>query len=399
LELMEQVLMQLLQPTFFYASILLVIALVGSLLLLRINHLIGSRWRSVTYVLPLVIPLFTILFFPPRLLMPTGLEPVAAPPAMLGPGTAAGLFIPVEQMLSFTALVIIIGLAMSVVSLGTSMLLGDRLARRLLKVVEMGPEDYPALQSDIASLAKVMDVAIPRLGLVEDLRPNAFTFGNGKRSTVVFSLGILELLSADELKAVAAHELAHIKNNDIRFKRYSQALVWVSFFNPAAHLAARAARREREKYADETAREALDNKDALLKAIEKVNQLLTSATEKRSLSSRIGFGFGLSITERTSLLSDHPSFADRSRSYRGERRGLSLSPTTCAILSILIMAAMVVAFLSVGDVHQDIVHYIQSGMFGPYPPFHPHMAPSEQLLTNTFGQGIAAHAPPKTPFP
>jgi Zn-dependent protease with chaperone function len=391
LELAEQVLMQLLQPTFFYSSVLLVIALFSSLLLLRINPLIGSRWRSVAYVLPLFIPLFTVLSYPPSLLLPGGPHVVAALPGPLYPGAAGSLLPPVEQVISVTGLLIVVGLMVSTASLITSALLGDRVASRLLKVVELGPEDYPALRSDVASLAKVMGVAVPRLGLVEDLRPNAFTFGNGKRSMVVFSLGILELLDADELRAVAAHELAHIKNDDIRFKRNTRALVWLSFFNPASHLAARAARREREKLADETAREALDNKDDLLKAIEKVNMFLEIAPERESVASRIGLGFGLSIVERTSLLSDHPSFADRCRSYRGEVGGLSLSPAVCAMLSILIVVAMALTFLSMGEVRAEIIQYSMGGGFGPLPPLHPHLAPSGQLIMGTHHIEMKGH--------
>lgn len=56
------------------------------------------------------------------------------------------------------------------------------------------------------------------------------------------------------MAAVAAHELAHVKNKDSLFKTVSVALTLLSFFNPFAYFASATTQREREIFADEGAR-------------------------------------------------------------------------------------------------------------------------------------------------
>lgn len=56
----------------------------------------------------------------------------------------------------------------------------------------------------------------PKLYLVRDGTPNAFAFGYGKNHAyVALHTGLIELLSKDEIKAVLAHEIGHVKHNDI----------------------------------------------------------------------------------------------------------------------------------------------------------------------------------------
>jgi len=372
-----QILGQLLQPTFFYSTVLALAAMLCSTLLVRINHTIGSRGRSVMYVLPLLVPLAITCLFPPQLYLHGGMLSLGPGPESFGPG--GGLE---TNVLSYAGMAMVVGLVLAYASLVLSRFVGNRITRKLMRVVDMGADDFPELQADVSALAVEMGVAMPRIGLVEDLRPNAFTFGSGKHTTVVFSLGILDLLDREELRAVAAHELAHVRNGDVDFKRISQALMWLSFFNPAAHLAIRAARREREKYADETARQFLEEKDTLLRAIEKVNAFIEGTSRKRGLIASVGLSFSLSIAERTSLLSDHPSFTDRTRSYRGERAHAPLPRAACIALSVAVIASLAVAVVSVGDVHSAIMHDILPGALGHMPGFDPSMVHSYHLRSD-----------------
>lgn len=48
--------------------------------------------------------------------------------------------------------------------------------------------------------------------LQDDYIPNAYSFGGN----IVLSLGLFEVLDEDEILAVAAHELGHIKNGDTK---------------------------------------------------------------------------------------------------------------------------------------------------------------------------------------
>jgi len=73
-------------------------------------------------------------------------------------------------------------------------------------------ETFPWLYDGIVELAERAGVPMPRVYLLDDYIPNAYSFGN----TIVLSLGLFEVLDRDEILAVAAHELGHIKNGDTK---------------------------------------------------------------------------------------------------------------------------------------------------------------------------------------
>jgi len=62
------------------------------------------------------------------------------------------------------------------------------------------------------------DAGIPlvTLGIVQDGNPNAFTFGHHRGDARIWvTTGLLERLDLAEVDAVIAHEVAHVKNNDV----------------------------------------------------------------------------------------------------------------------------------------------------------------------------------------
>jgi heat shock protein HtpX len=59
-------------------------------------------------------------------------------------------------------------------------------------------------------------VPLPRLAIVEDGNPNAFTFGHTRRDARLWvTRGLLDQLDGDELEAVVAHEVGHIRHRDV----------------------------------------------------------------------------------------------------------------------------------------------------------------------------------------
>jgi heat shock protein HtpX len=70
---------------------------------------------------------------------------------------------------------------------------------------------------------------MPRVNIIEDDSLNAFASGiNPGTYTVSLSRGIIEKLDNDELEAVIAHELTHIRNRDVRLLIIS--IVFVGIF-------------------------------------------------------------------------------------------------------------------------------------------------------------------------
>jgi heat shock protein HtpX len=66
----------------------------------------------------------------------------------------------------------------------------------------------------------------PRLYVIDDSAPNAFTTGrNPENAIIVATTGLLQKLDRTEVEAVVAHELSHIKNYDMRLMSIVTVLV------------------------------------------------------------------------------------------------------------------------------------------------------------------------------
>ena len=92
----------------------------------------------------------------------------------------------------------------------------DKLALAMARAREVAPEQEPRLHRMVEEVAGMAGLPKPKVYIVENDAPNAFATGrNPKHSVVAVTTGIMRILSEDELKAVLAHELGHIKNRDI----------------------------------------------------------------------------------------------------------------------------------------------------------------------------------------
>ncbi|MDQ5871713.1 MAG: M48 family metallopeptidase [Acidobacteriota bacterium] len=66
----------------------------------------------------------------------------------------------------------------------------------------------------------------PAVYLIPDPDPNAFATGRGpEKSSIAVTAGLLDALNREELQAVVAHEMAHVKNYDVRLMTVVAALV------------------------------------------------------------------------------------------------------------------------------------------------------------------------------
>lgn len=77
-------------------------------------------------------------------------------------------------------------------------------------------DEYPELHRMVEKLCREADLPLPRIAIMQSPVPNAFATGRSPSHAVVACTdSIMRLLNKDELEAVLAHELSHVKNRDI----------------------------------------------------------------------------------------------------------------------------------------------------------------------------------------
>ena len=92
----------------------------------------------------------------------------------------------------------------------------------------------------VENLCMSQGMTMPKINVIDDDSLNAFASGINERSyTVTLSRGIIDKLDDQELEAVIAHELSHIRNHDVRLLIIS--IVFVGIFAMVAQLAMRSA--------------------------------------------------------------------------------------------------------------------------------------------------------------
>jgi len=170
---------------------------------------------------------------------------------------------------------------------------------RLLADVDADPASAvrPDLDGRARRLAAQIDMDPPEVAVARTDVPNSFAVGGVGDAVVVVSEGLLERLDDDQVDAVLAHELAHIRNRDVVVMVMGQAIASLvgiavqiavltrgrrgGFF--AAIIAGQLAQmlvmvfvfaisRYREYVADADAATAIGRGDPLARALEKIGQ-------------------------------------------------------------------------------------------------------------------------------
>jgi heat shock protein HtpX len=95
-------------------------------------------------------------------------------------------------------------------------LIGPKIVESSMKIRYVKPHEKPGLHQIVDELSREAGLPKPRVGIAQLDIPNAFAFGKSKRDgRVCVTRGILNTLNKDELKAVLAHEISHIKHKDM----------------------------------------------------------------------------------------------------------------------------------------------------------------------------------------
>jgi heat shock protein HtpX len=219
----------------------------------------------------------------------------------------AGLMIVVGQLVGGTGGAVV-GLALGLALVAGSYWFGDRIAVRAAGAAPLNTDTHQWLHDDVAELAARAAVHAPRLYLSPSPQPNAFATGRNERTAVLaVTAGLLDRLPRDEVRAVLAHELGHIRSRDILIGSIAAAIatgismianlaMWNSFLGGddedgpgvfglllaslvapiAATLLQLAVSRSREYEADRTAAELLGTGEPLANALRSIEQSVRS---------------------------------------------------------------------------------------------------------------------------
>ncbi len=230
------------------------------------------------------------------------------------------------------------------------------------KKILLGDERYKeinpdfVLNSEESALYELVDTLRKRAGLpfrptlyiIEADYLNAFASGwNGENSIVALTTAIIDKLSRDELAAVIAHELSHIKHGDIKLTMtvgiLSNVLLLAVNFLVYAFMGNRRSEgankarmillilqfvlplitfvlqmflsRSREYMADTGAAEIMGENRSMIAALQKISARHASpnSSESQNKSRR-----ALYIFDPSELFSTHPSVENRIKSLKGE---------------------------------------------------------------------------------
>ncbi|MEJ5364424.1 MAG: zinc metalloprotease HtpX [Desulfosoma sp.] len=236
----------------------------------------------------------------------------------------------------------------------------DKIVLAMYRARTVAEDEAPELYRMVRELAVSAGLPMPKVAIIPSETPNAFATGrNPEKAVVAVTEGILRLLSADELRGVLAHELAHVKNRDILVGTIAAALAgaimfiadmvrWSAIFGGfrgsdddeggglgivgamavaivaplAAMIIQMAISRSREYLADETGAMIAQNPLGLAKALEKLaiaSQRIPMVEAKPS-TAHLFIVNPLSGGALLNLFSTHPPIEERIRRLRAMAR-------------------------------------------------------------------------------
>jgi heat shock protein HtpX len=218
----------------------------------------------------------------------------------------------------------------------------DRIVLSMHGAKEVDGRTAPDLVGLVRQLASRAGLPMPKVYLVDSPHPNAFATGrNPEHAAVAATTGLLQMLSRDEIAAVMAHELGHVRNRDTLVMTMTATIAGAismlanfGFFfrggdgerggNPLAMIAAvllapfaamivqLAISRTREYGADRASAEICRNPRALASALRKLEQ--GAARMPSPFAARNPAAAALYIVPsggRDSLFSTHPATENR----------------------------------------------------------------------------------------
>lgn len=90
----------------------------------------------------------------------------------------------------------------------------DRILLRWYHAKELTDKNSP-LYKITQRLAKNVGIQVPKVFIVHSAMPNAFSIGRNAHAGIVLTDALIDLLDDEEIEAVIAHEIVHVRNGDV----------------------------------------------------------------------------------------------------------------------------------------------------------------------------------------
>jgi heat shock protein HtpX len=147
---------------------------------------------------------------------------------MLMLGVLYGIFAII--LLQFRVPLVFIGVIVGLMVL-VQYFLSDKLILWSTGAKEVSAAEEPALHQMVEQLARNAGMPKPKIAVIQSNVPNAFATGrNPNNALVAVTTGIRQRLTERELAGVLGHELAHVRNRDMRVLAIANFLVTMTSF-------------------------------------------------------------------------------------------------------------------------------------------------------------------------
>lgn len=109
--------------------------------------------------------------------------------------------------------------------------IGPWLVKRMTGAKEISEEEAPEIHQMLKEMSDIAGIPKPKLYIVDRKDPNAFAFGRTQGSSgVALHKGLIDILTKEELKAVIAHEVGHIKHRDVSIMTIASSLPTILYY-------------------------------------------------------------------------------------------------------------------------------------------------------------------------
>ena len=115
--------------------------------------------------------------------------------------------------------------------LGVQYFFSDKMVLASTRAKVVSPDQAPELHRLVDKLSAEAGIPKPRVAIVPSEVPNAFATGRSvNHSVIAATQGLLQRLSPEEVEAVLAHELSHVRNHDVAVITIASFLAIVAQF-------------------------------------------------------------------------------------------------------------------------------------------------------------------------